>query len=326
MFLALTTNEQTTNAEYYIHDMSGQVIAIHDRNSGEYDWFVNGVEREAYFKYIDDEVNEPSIAALEDHELRFYVKDHLANTRVVYSVEGECTGEPILTPMQVYDYFPFGEILRTWSDEGGERYLTTDHERDIESTYDNRGARLYDSEIGRFLSVDPLAHWYYAWSPYIYVLGNPIRNIDPDGRNVETDYYNQKGKYLGTDGVANGQVMVVTDKKEAKSISKTNKKGGITTVGDVSSGVMLPSSYVRSEMNKAVDRAGSPSFNEEGGYFGTSNGSEYVVHAQPGEKADPSKDPHASINVFKGGRCVHASKPTLMPLLTVPFIHIQTVQ
>ncbi|MDV7396409.1 hypothetical protein RZS08_33755, partial [Arthrospira platensis SPKY1] len=41
------------------------------------------------------------------------------------------------------------------------------------------------------------------------------------------------------------------------------------------------------------------SFHEEGGYFGTSGGKEYVVHAKPGEEADPSKDPHASIDVFK---------------------------
>ena len=33
-----------------------------------------------------------------------------------------------------------------------------------------------------FLSVDPLAADYAAWSPYNYVLGNPIMLIDPDGR------------------------------------------------------------------------------------------------------------------------------------------------
>ena len=64
-----------------------------------------------------------------------------------------------------------------------EKYLTTHHERDQETGLDYRGARFYDSDIGRFLSVDPLAADFASWSPYNYVLGNPVIIIDPDGRN-----------------------------------------------------------------------------------------------------------------------------------------------
>ncbi len=59
--------------------------------------------------------------------------------------------------------------------------LSTYHERDRETGYDNRGARLYDSEIGRFLGVDPMAGKFQNHSPYNYVLGNPVRLVDPDG-------------------------------------------------------------------------------------------------------------------------------------------------
>lgn len=40
--------------------------------------------------------------------------------------------------------------------------------------------------LARFISVDPRAEKYYGWSPYNYVLGNPILNIDPNGDTVRT--------------------------------------------------------------------------------------------------------------------------------------------
>lgn len=45
--------------------------------------------------------------------------------------------------------------------------------------------RIYNPSIGKFLSVDPLIEDYPAWSPFNYVMGNPIRLIDPSGMNPE---------------------------------------------------------------------------------------------------------------------------------------------
>ena len=39
--------------------------------------------------------------------------------------------------------------------------------------------------VSRWLSPDPLASKYHSWSPYNFVLGNPIIFVDPDGRAVE---------------------------------------------------------------------------------------------------------------------------------------------
>ena len=84
----------------------------------------------------------------------------------------------------VADYFPYGKVLRKYQNGDQERYLTTQHERDEETGLDYRGARYYDSDVARFLSLDPLAGDYPSWSAYNYVLGNPMAFIDPNGKEA----------------------------------------------------------------------------------------------------------------------------------------------
>jgi RHS repeat-associated protein len=45
------------------------------------------------------------------------------------------------------------------------------------------GARMYDPQIGRWTTVDPLAEREYTRSPFAYVANNPLRYTDPDGQN-----------------------------------------------------------------------------------------------------------------------------------------------
>ena len=41
---------------------------------------------------------------------------------------------------------------------------------------------MYDTRLGIFLSLDPLAHKFPNWSPFVFCLNSPINLVDIDGR------------------------------------------------------------------------------------------------------------------------------------------------
>ncbi len=119
----------------------------------------------------------------------YYVKDHLGSIRQTWKENG--------TIVNGQDYYPFGEVLRQYTVSNPiEKYMFTEKERDKETGYDYFGARYYwseaeildvfyrdDPQIGRWLSVDPLAWKYPSLSPYNYTSNNPIKYVDYDGRD-----------------------------------------------------------------------------------------------------------------------------------------------
>ncbi|MBQ5474893.1 MAG: hypothetical protein IIT65_09350, partial [Lachnospiraceae bacterium] len=53
---------------------------------------------------------------------------------------------------------------------------------DQETGYYYYGARYYDPSTALWFGVDPLQHKYPEVSPYVYCAGNPVKYVDPDGR------------------------------------------------------------------------------------------------------------------------------------------------
>jgi RHS repeat-associated protein len=88
---------------------------------------------------------------------------------------------------QGIDYYPFGSLMPGRNMNASDyRFGFNSMEKDDEFTgvtgsHLNFGARIYDSRVGRFLSLDSKARNYPFWSPYLFAANNPIRFIDVDG-------------------------------------------------------------------------------------------------------------------------------------------------
>jgi RHS repeat-associated protein len=85
-----------------------------------------------------------------------------------------------------YEYKPFGDTLSTTAGETA-RIGFIGQEQDIEHGYFNMGARYYDPEIGRFLSVDPLFEQFAEQTPYNYCFNSPLINSDASGLSPDKE-------------------------------------------------------------------------------------------------------------------------------------------
>jgi len=86
-------------------------------------------------------------------------------------------------------YYPFGLTVSqaasgATAPENPYKYNT----KELETTFGLQnyeyGARQYNSQIGRWNSIDPLADKYYSISPFVYVANRPTVAIDPDGKRI----------------------------------------------------------------------------------------------------------------------------------------------
>jgi RHS repeat-associated protein len=124
--------------------------------------------------------------ALPQDVVEYYQLDSVGNVLVVTSAQGAVVEE--------HDYLPFGEELcgtvPCGAPTGGQPRRFTGKERDAETGLDYFGARYYQAKLARFTTVDPVYTWRdnlvdpQRWNRYAYGRNNPLRYVDPDGREV----------------------------------------------------------------------------------------------------------------------------------------------
>ncbi len=114
------------------------------------------------------------IASQDDSGIKYYHQDRLGNNRKVTGASG--------TEIASFKSLPYGQEI----ENTGVKYSFTGKELEESDLY-NFGARYYDSNLGRFTSVDPVEDE----PAYAYVHNNPMNLVDPDG-----------GLAIGADGSA----------------------------------------------------------------------------------------------------------------------------
>ena len=111
-----------------------------------------------------------------DATYHYFIRDYQGNVRAVVTSEGEAE--------EINHYYPFGGTFAS-SVGSVQPYKYNGKELDRKGGLDwyDYGARHYDAALGRWHAVDPMAEKYYDWSPYNYCANNPIKYIDPDGKD-----------------------------------------------------------------------------------------------------------------------------------------------
>ncbi|WP_447768541.1 DUF6443 domain-containing protein [Sphingobacterium faecium] len=136
--------------------------------------YVNGIQyKNGSIEFIQTEEGRILFSG-SSYIYEYFLQDHLGNTRAVVDHNG--------TIKQIQDYYPFGMEMNQGNalNTASNLYKYNGKEKQVEMGLDQLdfGARFYDSELGRFTGVDPIAQKFPHVTVYNYAENRPISGID----------------------------------------------------------------------------------------------------------------------------------------------------
>jgi RHS repeat-associated core domain len=110
-------------------------------------------------------------------------------------------------------------------------YTFSAKEKDSETGFSYFGSRYYSSDLSIWLSVDPMSDKYPSLSPYVYCADNPVKLVDPNGEQWESDEDERKAKSLITQ--AQGQLNTNNESIKKITSKETLSKRDKTTLTEL---------------------------------------------------------------------------------------------
>ena len=208
------------------------------------------------------------VASVKDSKIYYYHSDRIGSNRLVTDSSGS-----IGAVKKEFKSLPFGQKIKN---EGVRYAFATGKELDESDLY-YFGARYYDSNIGRFSSVDPVKEN----EPYSYVRNNPLRFVDPDGMDITVK--NSYGGYTKDEVLLAAVMFAETDSSSATDLEI--KSVGITVLNRMNKGIMAGTgSDMERTLQKGYGSLGKENFNLITGDY---KGADYVgwtVRGSDGKK------------------------------------------
>ncbi|MBK6340651.1 MAG: RHS repeat-associated core domain-containing protein [Bacteroidetes bacterium] len=124
------------------------------------------------------------------YNLEYYLKDHLFSNRIIFAdmnVNGSINAATEI--LEENTYYPYGleqSGLMNAISSNTSPYQYSGKEMLAFNGYNmnDYGARYYDAALGRWNVMDELSEKYHSFSCYNFVVNNPMKYIDPDGREI----------------------------------------------------------------------------------------------------------------------------------------------
>ncbi|WP_153798790.1 RHS repeat domain-containing protein [Foetidibacter luteolus] len=197
----------TTTTTFYSRDAQGNTMAVYTSAGSNFTWdeqHLYGSSRLGIWKpgivAKQNGIGDSKTAWGRSGDKFFELSNHLGN--VLATVSDKVTGvnndsDPeadyyVADVVSANDYYPFGMLMpgRKFN-AGSYRFGYGGKEKDDEIKGEGNsidyGARMYDSRLGRWLSIDKQADKYPDMTPYGYSLNNPIKFTDLDGNLVRDE-------------------------------------------------------------------------------------------------------------------------------------------